>query len=53
MAVIGQTVATNLFPNGQSPVGQLVRIRNVPFTVIGVLQSKGSSGLAATRTTRS
>ena len=44
VAVLGQTVATNLFPNGQSPVGQLVRIRNVPFTVIGVLASKGSSG---------
>src|SRR5206468_6607255 len=44
VAVLGQTVATNLFPNGQSPVGQLVRIRNVPFTVVGVLASKGSSG---------
>jgi putative ABC transport system permease protein len=44
VAVLGQTVATNLFPNGQSPIGQLVRIRNVPFTVIGVLASKGSSG---------
>jgi putative ABC transport system permease protein len=42
VAVIGQTVATNLFPNGQSPVGQLIRIRNVPFTVIGVLGSKGT-----------
>jgi hypothetical protein len=36
VAILGQTVATNLFPNGQSPIGQLVRIRNVPFTVIGV-----------------
>ncbi len=44
VAVIGQTVATALFPNGQSPVGQLIRIRNVPFTVVGVLASKGSSG---------
>jgi putative ABC transport system permease protein len=44
VAVLGQTVATNLFPNGQSPIGQLVRIRNVPFTVVGVLQSKGASG---------
>ena len=33
---------TNLFPNRQSPVGQLIRVRNVPFTVIGVLASKGS-----------
>jgi putative ABC transport system permease protein len=44
VAVIGQTVATNLFPNGQSPIGQLIRIRNVPFTVVGVLASKGSTG---------
>ena len=42
VAVLGQTVVTNLFPNGDSPVGQLVRIRNVPFTVIGTLASKGS-----------
>jgi putative ABC transport system permease protein len=44
VAVLGQTVVANLFPNGQSPIGQLVRIRNVPFTVIGVLASKGSTG---------
>src|SRR5205823_1316849 len=44
VAILGQTVATNLFPNGQSPIGQLIRIRNVPFTVVGVLASKGSSG---------
>ena len=42
VAVIGQTVATNLFPNGASPVGQQIRIRNVPFTVVGVLAPKGS-----------
>jgi putative ABC transport system permease protein len=42
VAVLGQTVASNLFPDAQTPVGQLVRIRNVPFTVIGTLASKGS-----------
>ena len=42
VAVLGQTVYTNLFPNNQSGIGQLIRIRNVPFTVIGVLTSKGS-----------
>ena len=44
VAVVGQTVVTNLLPNGQSPIGQQIRIRNVPFTVVGVLQGKGSTG---------
>ncbi|HLW37470.1 MAG TPA: ABC transporter permease [Candidatus Eremiobacteraceae bacterium] len=43
VAVLGQTVATNLFPGG-NPIGQTVVIRNVPFQVIGVLASKGQSG---------
>jgi len=43
VAVLGQTVVTNLFPNGQSPIGQIIRIRNAPFTVVGVLTAKGSS----------
>ncbi|MBV9133422.1 MAG: ABC transporter permease, partial [Chloroflexi bacterium] len=42
VAVVGHTVATNLFPNGASPIGQVIRVRNVPFTVVGVLASKGS-----------
>jgi len=45
VAVIGQTVVTNLFtPLGIDPLGQQIRIRNVPFTVVGVLAAKGSSG---------
>ena len=40
VALIGQTVAGNLF--GESdPLGQVIRIKNVPFGVIGVLQRKG------------
>jgi putative ABC transport system permease protein len=42
VAVLGTTVATSLFPNGQDPIGQTIRIRNVPFKVIGVLNSKGT-----------
>lgn len=42
VAVLGATVAKNLFPDGDA-VGQQVRIRNVPFTIIGVLASKGTS----------
>jgi putative ABC transport system permease protein len=39
-AVIGKTVADELFPN-QNPVGQTVRIRNLPFLIVGVLGAKG------------
>ncbi len=45
VAVIGQTVANNLFTaQGADPLGQQIRIRNVPFTVVGVLVAKGSNG---------
>ena len=43
VAVLGETVAQNLFPNS-NPVGQEIIIRNVPFQVIGVLASKGQTG---------
>jgi putative ABC transport system permease protein len=42
VAVIGTTVAENLFPD-QDPVGQEIQIRNVPFKVIGVLTEKGQT----------
>jgi putative ABC transport system permease protein len=41
--VLGQTVATELFGAGVNPVGQQVRVMNVPFQVVGVLASKGQS----------
>ncbi|MCA1645500.1 MAG: ABC transporter permease [Chloroflexi bacterium] len=41
VVILGDVVVTNLFPNGQSPIGQTIRIRNVPFTVVGVLAAKG------------
>lgn len=42
VAVIGQTVADSLFPDGDA-VGKMMRINKAPFKVIGVLQSKGQS----------
>ncbi|MFY9270112.1 MAG: ABC transporter permease [Candidatus Manganitrophaceae bacterium] len=42
VVVIGKTVAQNLF-GAQDPVGEIIRIRNIPFKVIGVLASKGQS----------
>jgi putative ABC transport system permease protein len=47
VAVLGQTVVDNLFSAGIDPVGQQVRISNVPFTVVGTLASKGSTGFGA------
>jgi putative ABC transport system permease protein len=38
--VIGQTIADNLFP-GMDPVGQTVRVMNLPFRVVGVMTRKG------------
>jgi len=42
VAVIGQTIVENLFPEGD-PVGKSIRINKAPFTVIGVLSAKGQS----------
>ena len=44
VAVLGQTVITNLFPDGSSPLGQTVLINNVPFTIVGTLAALGQSG---------
>ena len=41
-AIVGHEVVENIF-DGQSPLGQRIRIKNVPFTVIGTLQKKGAS----------
>ena len=42
VAVIGKTVADNLF-SGVDPVGETVRVRNLPFRIIGVLSAKGQN----------
>lgn len=40
VAVVGQTVVDQLFPN-EDPLGQTIRIRNLPFKIVGVLAPKG------------
>ena len=42
VCVIGHTLQRKLFPD-QDPIGQQVRIKNIPFTVIGVLDKKGAN----------
>ena len=42
VALLGETVARNLFGDAD-PIGQVIRIRKVPFTVIGTLERKGQS----------
>ena len=44
VALLGQTVALNLFGHAD-PLGQVIRVKHVPFTVIGVLDRKGQSTL--------
>jgi len=43
VCLLGQTVVNNLFPNGDNPIGKIIRFNNIPFQVIGVLEAKGQS----------
>ena len=45
VCLLGQTVVDNLFGANTDPVGLSIRIKNLPFQVIGVLKSKGESGM--------
>jgi len=42
VCVIGKTVATQLFGD-QDPVGEMIRVQNLPFRILGILQEKGQS----------
>ncbi len=45
VCLVGQTVVENLFGDDADPVGLSIRIKNIPFQVIGVLEEKGESGM--------
>lgn len=45
VCILGQTVVQNLFGEGADPVGLSIRIKNLPFLVIGTLEDKGESGM--------
>jgi putative ABC transport system permease protein len=44
VAVLGQTVYEELFPDGEIPIGESIRISNTSFRVIGLMERKGGSG---------
>ena len=41
VCVVGKSVADALFPNGENPVGQVIRYGSIPMRIVGVLESKG------------
>ena len=41
--VLGQTVARTLFPDGGSPIGKYLLVKNVPFEIVGVLGARGAT----------
>jgi len=43
VCLLGKTVVDNLFPNGEDPLGKIIRFGKIPFQVIGVLVPKGQS----------
>ena len=45
VCVIGKTVVDELFPDGESPVGKVIRFGSIPFRIVGVLESKGTNSM--------
>lgn len=45
VCILGQTVVDNLFPDGQDPVGNVVRFNSIPMRVVGVLKKKGYNSM--------
>jgi len=43
VCILGASVVKNLFPDGNSPVGTTIRIKKLPFIVLGVLEEKGTN----------
>ncbi|MCQ2404358.1 MAG: ABC transporter permease [Lentisphaeria bacterium] len=43
--ILGKTVVDNLFTNGENPIGKSIRVKNMSFKVIGVMERKGSNSM--------
>jgi len=41
VCIVGKTVVDNLFPNGEDPIGKVIRFNSIPFRIVGVLKKKG------------
>ncbi|HTP39983.1 MAG TPA: ABC transporter permease [Steroidobacteraceae bacterium] len=44
VAILGSSVVNELFEEGRDPIGETVRLNNIPFEIIGVLTTRGQSG---------
>jgi len=45
VCIVGKTVIDELFPDGDSPIGKVIRFQKIPFRIIGTLKSKGYNSM--------
>lgn len=45
VCIVGKTIIKNLFPNGDNPIGKVIRFDKIPFTIIGTLKEKGYNSM--------
>jgi len=45
VCLVGKTITKNLFPNGDNPIGKVIRFNKIPFTIIGTLKEKGFNSM--------
>ena len=45
VCIVGKTITKNLFPNGEIPIGKVIRFNKIPFTIIGTLKEKGYNSM--------
>ena len=45
VCLVGQTVVDELFPDGENPIGKVIRFGTIPFRIVGVLESKGYNSM--------